>query len=79
MSYFIEQPSSFGEFGGYFVRGVSYVGFGAIIVALICLSNKKTEQVPNDNTLPKIESVKQDTNTISPETIVYNSTKNLCR
>ncbi len=75
----IEQPSSFGNAGGCFVESLSLIGGVVIIVALISLSHKQTEQIQNNNTQSKVESVKQNPKVISQDTIVYHSTNNLCR
>lgn len=70
----IEQPSTFGNAGGCFVEGLSFVGGIAIVVTLLCTlpSGKLNDKQPQS----QIESVKPDTIVNSPDTIAF---KNIAR
>ena len=66
----IEQPSTFGNCGGCFVEGLSLVGGVALCVAMVCiLPSEKNEQKQNNQ--PHVESVKQKTNTVPRDTIMF--------
>lgn len=67
----IEQHSTFGNAGGCFVEGLSFVGLVAIIVGLASIDSKQDKPKIKDKTQPKIESVEQNTVAIPQDTVMF--------
>jgi hypothetical protein len=67
----IEQHSTFGDAGGCFVEGLSFVGAVAIIVGLASIDSKQDKPKIKDETQPKVESVEQNAVAIPQDTVMY--------
>ena len=72
----IEHPSIFGNAGGCFVEGLSFVGAVVVIAALVhTLPANKKEKA--QDTQVKTETVKSDTTAIPRDTVFINALSNV--
>ncbi len=63
--------STFGNAGGCFVEGLSFVGAVAIIVGLASIDSKQDKPKIKDKAQPKVESVRQNILVIPQDTAMY--------
>lgn len=63
--------STFGDAGGCFVEGLSFVGAVAIIVGLATIDSKQDRPKIKDKAQPKVESVRQNVVAVPSDTVMY--------
>lgn len=67
----IEQHSTFGDAGGCFIKGLSFVGAVAIIVGLASIDSTQDKPKIKDKAQPKVESVRQNVVAVPSDTAMY--------